>query len=140
LAGSGIAGAATFSNYKLIHASYQERSFSLRILYNSLNKALISLDIIKAEIQEYPWRSNFQEKGETIMMGGGMMYGFGWIGLLLNVAIIVGIVILVVWAVKRFTSGSSSTTIQTPREILQTRYARGEITRDQYQQMLSDLG
>ena len=74
------------------------------------------------------------------MMGGGMMYGFGWIGLLLNIAIIVGIVILVVWAVKRFTSGSSSTTIQTPHEILQTRYARGEITRDQYQQMLSDLG
>jgi putative membrane protein len=74
------------------------------------------------------------------MMGGGMMYGFGWIGLLLNIAVIVGIVILVVWAVKRFTSGSSSNTIQTPREILQTRYARGEITRDQYQQMLSDLG
>jgi len=74
------------------------------------------------------------------MMGGGMMYGFGWIGLLLNIAIIVGIVILIVWAVKRFTNGSSSTTIQTPREILQTRYARGEITRDQYQQMLSDLG
>jgi putative membrane protein len=74
------------------------------------------------------------------MMGGGMMYGFGWIGLILNVAIIVGIVILVVWAVKRFTSGSVSPSGQTPREILQTRYARGEITRDQYQQMLSDLG
>ncbi len=74
------------------------------------------------------------------MMGGGMMYGFGWIGLILNVAIIVGIVILVVWAVKRFTSGSVSPSGQTPREILQTRYACGEITRDQYQQMLSDLG
>lgn len=53
------------------------------------------------------------------MMGGGMMYGFGWTGLILNVAIIVGIVILVVWAVKRFTSGSVSPSGQTPREILQ---------------------
>lgn len=74
------------------------------------------------------------------MMGGGMMYGFGWIGLILNIAIIIGIVILVVWAVKRFTSGSTSSSGQTPREILQARYARGELTRDQYQQILQDLG
>jgi putative membrane protein len=82
------------------------------------------------------------------MMGGGMMgmHGFGgmglfggWIGLLFNLAIIIGIVILVVWAVKRFTSGSVSSGGQTPREILQARYARGEITRDQYQQILLDL-
>jgi putative membrane protein len=82
-------------------------------------------------------------------MGGGMMHGFGfggmdllggWIGLILNLAILVGIVILVVWAVKHFTSGSMSSGGQTPREIVQARYARGEITRDQYQQMLQDLG
>ena len=76
------------------------------------------------------------------MMGGGMMsMGLlgGWIGLLFNLAIIIGIVILVVWAVKRFTSGSVSSGSQTPREILQARYARGEITRDQYQQILQDL-
>ena len=82
------------------------------------------------------------------MMGGGMMgmHGFGgmglfggWIGLLFNLAIIIGIVILMVWAVKRFTSSSVSSGGQTPREILQARYARGEITRDQYQQILLDL-
>jgi len=86
------------------------------------------------------------------MMGGGMMNGFGGFGLLggllgliFNLVIIVGIVILIVWAVKRFTGGSANLMNQhsggqSPREILQTRYARGEITRDQYQQMLSDLG
>ena len=77
------------------------------------------------------------------MMGFGMMGGFGLIGLIINIAIIVGIVILIVWAVKRFTGGSANMnqlSSQSPREILQTRYARGEITRDQYQQMLSDLG
>jgi len=82
------------------------------------------------------------------MMGGGMMHGFGfggmglfggWIGLIINLAIIIGIVGLVVWAVKRFTGGPVSSSGQTPREIVQSRYARGEITRDQYQQMLQDL-
>lgn len=81
------------------------------------------------------------------MMGGGGMMGygsFGLIGLLFNLVIIVGIVVLVVWAVKRFTNGTNSWNQspgnQSPREILQARYARGEITREQYQQMLSDLG
>jgi putative membrane protein len=79
------------------------------------------------------------------MMGGGMMGygGFGLIGLLFNLLILVGIVVLIVWAVKRFTGGISNgnqpSANVSPREILQARYARGEITRDQYQQMLQDL-
>ena len=80
------------------------------------------------------------------MMGGGMMGGFGGmglfgglIGLIFNLLILVGIVLLVVWAVKRFTSSNTSSGIQTPKEILQSRYARGEITREQYQQMLTDV-
>lgn len=83
-----------------------------------------------------------------MMGGGGMMNGFGFggtslIGLIFNLAIVVGIVILIVWAVKRFTGGAANwnqpSSSQSPREILQARYARGELTRDQYQQMLSDL-
>lgn len=77
------------------------------------------------------------------MMGFGMMGGFGLIGLIVNVAIIVGIVLLIVWAVKRFSGGTANwnqpSGNQSPREILQARYARGEITREQYQQMLNDL-
>ena len=80
------------------------------------------------------------------MMGGGGMMGFGGmgllggiIGLILNLATLIGIVVLIVWAVKRFTAGSSASVGQSPREILQARYARGEVTREQYQQMLSDL-
>lgn len=86
-----------------------------------------------------------------MMGGGGMMHGYGfggmglfggWIGMIFNLVIIVGIVILIVWAVKRFTAASNGTQVsgnQSPREILQARYARGEITRDQYQQILQDL-
>jgi putative membrane protein len=80
------------------------------------------------------------------MMGGGMMGGFGLfgglIGLIFNLLIIVGIVVLIVWAVKRFSGGSINNQTsgnQSPREIVQARYARGELTREQYQQMLQDL-
>ena len=74
------------------------------------------------------------------MMGFGMMGGFGLIGLLFNALIIVGVVVLIVWAVRRSsTPGNHSSSGQSAREILQARYARGELTREQYQQMLSDL-
>ncbi len=69
------------------------------------------------------------------MMSGGMI-----IGLVFNLLILVGIVLLIVWAVKRFTGNNSSPAGQSPKETLQARYARGELTREQYQQMLSDLG
>ena len=85
-----------------------------------------------------------------MMGGGGMMNGFGGfgllgglIGLIFNLGILVGFVWLIVWAVRQFTQtghGNGSMHDQSPREVLQTRYARGEINREQYQQMLQDLG
>lgn len=84
------------------------------------------------------------------MMGNGMMYGyggFGSLGLILNlvitIGVIVGIVALVIWLVRRLGTETGSTTrtaeAHSPQEILQVRYARGEITREQYQQMADDL-
>ncbi len=73
------------------------------------------------------------------MMGYGMM-GFGLIGLLFNLLVVVGIVVLIVWAVKSFSSRNHvEATGQSARDILQARYARGEITREQYQEMLKDI-
>ncbi len=85
------------------------------------------------------------------MMGGFGMGDFGtlgWLGMILNwvigIGLIVGVVLLVVWLVKRTdTNGQAAKTAPTTassREIAQIRYARGEITREQYQQMLADLG
>jgi putative membrane protein len=81
------------------------------------------------------------------MMGG--YYGnFGWIGmiigLVLMVAVIIGVIVLVVWAVRRMSSNPKNTGIQapanpTPRDIVQARYARGEINREEYQRILADL-
>ncbi len=70
---------------------------------------------------------------------------FGWIMMILQaviwIAIIAGIVFLIIWAIRRSSRGVAYAVPgqMTAKEILQTRYARGEITREQYQQMLEDL-
>jgi len=87
------------------------------------------------------------------MMGGYGWDGFGALGsigmilnLVITIGLIVAVILLIVWVVKRLTpSGQGTTTTSatagaSPRDILQIRYARGEITREQYQQMLADLG
>ena len=93
-----------------------------------------------------------------------MMHGFGWgccgfggfgslgwigwiVNLVITVGILVGLVLLVIWAVRRISrnqSGSFFASAQTggqgtALEVLQTRYASGEITRDEYRQMLEDI-
>ena len=72
---------------------------------------------------------------------------WGWAGFILNlvfwVGLLVGLALLVVWAARRARAPAatvaSASGHSTAKEILQTRYARGEITREQYQQMLDDV-
>jgi uncharacterized membrane protein len=76
------------------------------------------------------------------MMGGSMLWMHGWGGLLLLVMyllILFGFVLLMVWAIIRITRGNTPSTVQSPRDIARLRYASGDITREQYQQLLSDL-
>ncbi len=79
-----------------------------------------------------------------LMMGPGMMWGWGgpnpwWgiAGMVFGLAVLVGLVLLVIWAVRQFAPPAGTA----PRalEILKERYARGEITREQYEQMRRDL-
>ena len=86
------------------------------------------------------------------MMGTGLMgwggYGsfgsYGWIGMIIYMVITVVVIVGIFWLIRRalsmghFSSGPASA-VQSAREILQTRYVRGEITREQYQQILADL-
>ncbi len=63
--------------------------------------------------------------------------------LLLPLAIIGGIVALVVWLVRNNQGGVSSASVvakQDPLEILKLRYAKGELTREQFEAMRRDLG
>jgi putative membrane protein len=73
--------------------------------------------------------------------------GFFWvtiINLIIGLAVIVGLVLLIVWAVRRMNgthsaSASATTPAQSAKEILKIRYAKGEVTQEEYQKMLSDL-
>lgn len=83
------------------------------------------------------------------MMGNFGYGGMGWIGMILGlvitIAVIIGLVLLVVWAVRRMSGNnaqsiSQNLTGQSARDISQARYAKGEINQEEYQQILSDLG
>ncbi len=68
------------------------------------------------------------------------MIALGLIGLLAGLVVVAAILALVIWAAKASSSGSRDRAPeQTARQILDTRYARGEITREQYQEMLKDI-
>ena len=78
------------------------------------------------------------------MMGSFFGGGIGWIGIILSfiffILIIIGIILLIVWLVKRTThpeiedkKGSKAL------EVLKERYAKGEITKEQYESIKKDL-
>lgn len=74
-------------------------------------------------------------------MGIGMM-GFGLLMMFFGLLVLVGLVAIAVWAVIYFTgSGRSRGTDETQaRNILDQRYARGEIGDDEYLRMRKQLG
>lgn len=73
---------------------------------------------------------------------------WGWIGLILNLVFWIGlfgiVALLVVRAARhaRVQTGSlgNASTQPTANEILQVRYARSEITREQFERMKQDIG
>jgi putative membrane protein len=79
------------------------------------------------------------------MMGPGMMGRWGgpaqpwgpWAAVF-SALTLVGLVLLVVWAVRHLGSVDAGPTEQ-PIDILKRRYARGELTREQFEQMRHDL-
>ncbi len=72
---------------------------------------------------------------------GGYAYPFLWFGagfrLLVFAALVVGIVYLVRFLVR---SGRGRRDDESPLEILKKRYARGEITKEHYEEMKRDVG
>ena len=57
-----------------------------------------------------------------------------------DLLLIVGVIAYALGWRPQFNQTSSAQTSQTPLEILKARYARGEITREQYEAMKSDIG
>lgn len=80
-----------------------------------------------------------------------MMFAFGgfrWIGMIICLLITIGLIVGLVWlAIAAFRRTGESNTQpktqnirgQSAREIAAARYARSEISREEYQQILSDI-
>jgi putative membrane protein len=77
-----------------------------------------------------------------MMWHNGWAGAWGWIfGPLIMLAFWGGFVALAVWIVRAvWRSGEPRTTSQNSLEIAKARYARGEITREQFEQLKKDLG
>lgn len=77
------------------------------------------------------------------IMGPGMMVSFGW-GWLMPIFMIF-FLILVIWAIVALASGAtlsradSSPRIESALEVLKKRYARGEVSKDEYEEKKRDL-
>jgi len=76
------------------------------------------------------------------MMGPGMMGGFGFMWLMPILWIVA--IGLIIWAVVAAVRGGESTGQGSPKtdsalEILKQRYARGEISKEEYEQKKKDL-
>lgn len=67
---------------------------------------------------------------------GGWWMGFGFIFMILFWGAIIA---LIVWVVKRFTGGTDSNRKNDPLEIARGRYARGEITKEEFEEIKKTL-
>jgi putative membrane protein len=84
--------------------------------------------------------------GPGMMGPGGYSNGYGVWGMVMGIAMLLfwalvigGIVLLVVWAVRQARSAAPAAGGNRALDILQERYARGEIAREQYEQIRHDL-
>lgn len=79
------------------------------------------------------------------MMGGYGTYGyggggFGWLFMILWLALIVGgVAMLVRWLSGRSTGGDGSSPGRSALDVLKERYARGEINKEEFEQKKHDL-
>jgi len=79
-------------------------------------------------------------KEEPTMMGGyGMMAGMGWLGILVMALFWVGVILLVVWGLSNAFPSRQQAVEPDAEEILKRRYARGEISREEYVQASETL-
>ena len=77
------------------------------------------------------------------MMGYGFDGGaFGWISMLGGMLVIVGVVVLLVWAIGAASRGGAHGDAErpSPLDILRLRFARGEITQQEFEQAKKTLG
>lgn len=74
------------------------------------------------------------------MMGGfGMMAGLGWLGYLTMIVFWIGMLLLIFWAVSALFPANRRNLGPDALELLRQRFARGELSRDEFEQARSIL-
>ncbi len=81
-------------------------------------------------------------------MTGYWFGGLRWIFLIINLVLIIGaivaLVFLVIWIVKRLSNNNPRQALnngaESAVEIARERYAKGDITREEFQKLIVDLG
>lgn len=81
------------------------------------------------------------------MMGPGMMgwrgygygYGFNWLGALLRILLIIIFLVLIAFGIYYLAGGGRRAASDRPLEILKERYARGEISKEEYERIRQEL-
>jgi putative membrane protein len=74
-----------------------------------------------------------------MMSAFGMMAGMGWLGILTMLLFWVGVLALVIWGVSNLSPTPRLATESDAVEIVRQRFARGEISREEYQQAVETL-
>ena len=80
-------------------------------------------------------------------MMGYWLGGIGWIFLIINPVLLTGafiaVVFLVIWIVKQLSNNNPgqalNNDVESAVEIAKERYAKGDITREEYQKLIIDL-
>ena len=68
--------------------------------------------------------------------GMSWSWGFSWFFMLLFGT---GFIALIIWAISKLGKGGDSATKSGPLDIAKERYAKGEITKEEFQQIKKDL-
>ncbi|MBI4345099.1 MAG: SHOCT domain-containing protein [Euryarchaeota archaeon] len=68
-------------------------------------------------------------------------YGYGWmlLGLVFMVLFWAAVILLILWLYKQLKGGAPATS-ESALDILKKRYAKGEITREEFELMRKDFG
>lgn len=73
------------------------------------------------------------------MMHGAMMAGMNWLGMVVIPLIWIGVIALIFWGILRLFPQPRTHSEADAFEIIQRRFARGEISREEYLQAVETL-
>ncbi|MBS7623399.1 SHOCT domain-containing protein [Candidatus Bathyarchaeota archaeon] len=71
--------------------------------------------------------------------GYGYGYGFNWLWVLLRIILAVVFLALIAFGIYYLAGGGRRVASDRPLEILKERYAKGEITKEEYERMRQEL-